>query len=57
MGEGAIDHGGPRREFFRLLSLSASEKYFQGIAGNKYFVNNVTALLVYIYSSSIILIN
>lgn len=25
VGEGAIDHGGPRREFFRLLALETSK--------------------------------
>ena len=46
VGEGAIDHGGPRREFFRLLALKSSEEFFQGRAGCKFFVNNVVALQV-----------
>ena len=46
MGEGAIDHGGPRREFFRLLAKEASEHYFQGAPGCKFFTNNVIALQV-----------
>ena len=35
--EGAIDSGGPRREFFRLLALKASECYFEGNEGAKFF--------------------
>ena len=46
MGEGAIDHGGPRREFFRLFSLKASSTYLHGNNGEKFFVNNVIALQV-----------
>lgn len=46
MGEGAIDHGGPHREFFRLLAMEASEHYFQGPPGCKFFTNNVVALQV-----------
>ena len=30
VGEGAIDHGGPLREFFRILFSSASEEYLSG---------------------------
>lgn len=46
MGEGAVDQGGPRREFFRLLAMNASEHYFVGKKTNKFFVNNVTAFKV-----------
>ena len=53
VGEGAIDHGGPRREFFRLLSLNVSEQYFQGEPGKKYFASNVTAFQVVIYRGAI----
>ena len=45
MGEGAIDHGGPRREFFRLFAAKTAETYFSG--GTKaYFTCNVPALQV-----------
>ena len=46
MGEGAIDNGGPRREFFRLMGIEAAEHYFQGAPGCKFFTNNVIALQV-----------
>ena len=46
VGESAIDHGGPLREFFRLLALESSEEFFQGRLGCKFFVNNVVALQV-----------
>ena len=46
IGESAIDCGGPRREFFRLLALKSSEGFFQGRSGCKVFVNNVVALQV-----------
>ena len=58
MGEGAIDRGGPRREFFRLLALKASEEFFQGKPGSKFFANNVVALQVYIvYYNNIIIMH
>lgn len=28
--EGAVDHGGPKREFFRLFAHKASQTYFRG---------------------------
>ena len=56
VGEGAIDHGGPRREFFRLLAKEASEHYFHGAPGCKFFTNNVIALQVS-YQNIILKIN
>ena len=47
IGEGSIDHGGPTREFFRLLAQEASEKYMRGIDGDKYMASNITALQVH----------
>lgn len=44
VGEGAIDHGGPRREFFRLFAQKVEEDFFQGSDGNKYFVQNIAAV-------------
>ena len=44
VGELAIDHGGPRREFFRLFSLQCSETFFRGKA--KYFDVNAAAVQV-----------
>lgn len=28
--EGAVDHGGPKREFFRLFAKNAAQAYFRG---------------------------
>ena len=33
--EGTIDHGGPRREFFRILAMNLAEQYFWGPTDNK----------------------
>lgn len=41
----AVDQGGPRREFFRLLAHEISKTYFSG-DGAKYFVNNISAIQV-----------
>ena len=44
VGEGAIDHGGPKREFFRQL---ASEIYFKGATDTcRFFDNNMMAVQV-----------
>ena len=49
VGEGAIDQGGPKREFFRLFAKAASEVYFRGDATRaKYMANNITAFQVII---------
>ena len=47
VGEVAIDHGGPRREFFRLFGLECSETYFHG--RRKYFDVNAAAVQVIIF--------
>ena len=45
--EGAIDNGGPRREFFRLFALEASKVYFHGGDNEaKFMINNITAVQV-----------
>lgn len=44
VGEFAIDHGGPCREFFRLFSSQCSETFFRGKA--KYFDVNAAAVQV-----------
>ena len=44
MGEFAIDHGGPLREFFRLFSLECSHTYLTGEP--KYFIVNTAAVQV-----------
>ena len=42
MGEWAVDHGGPRREFFRLFSQKAHECFFLG----NFLMSNVSAMQV-----------
>ena len=47
VGEGAVDLGGPRREFFRLLACEAAESpYFCGGTLGKFFACNVPAVRV-----------
>ena len=47
IGEGALDHGGPKREFFRLFAQGVSERYFQGVGGRlRFFVNDIVAVQV-----------
>ncbi len=46
VGEGAVDSGGPRREFFRLLASEASNTLFIGNVTAKFFVMNAQALQV-----------
>ena len=47
IGEGALDHGGPKREFFRLFAQGVSERYFQGVSsGIRFFVNDIMAVQV-----------
>ena len=47
VGEGAVDHGGPKREFFRLFAKEASQTYLKGANENcRFFDNNVTAVQV-----------
>lgn len=41
-----MDYGGPKREFFRLFAIEASDVYFQGKPNYKFFINKVTALQV-----------
>ena len=46
IGEGAVDYGGPRREFFRLLALKAGDEFFEGPPTKKFFALNVPAIQV-----------
>ena len=49
VGEGAIDEGGPKREFFCLLIQEIGQsEYMQG-GTQKFFLANVPAILVCIY--------
>ena len=42
-----MDHGGPKREFFRLFVNEASQTYLKGANENcRFFDNNVTAVQV-----------
>ena len=47
VGEGGIDHDGPRREFFRMLADEAVRTYMIGRDYAKYMDANVTALQVH----------
>lgn len=44
--EGAIDSGGPRREFFRLFAMLASDKFLIGTTTQKFFCSDICALQV-----------
>ena len=46
VGEGAIDYGGPRREFFRLLAAKASKSMFIGSDDMMFFSMDTAALQV-----------
>ena len=46
IGEGAIDYGGPRREFFRLLIQQLSESDYMHGGKSKFFVSDVPAIQV-----------
>ena len=46
VGEGGIDYGGPRREFFRLFAHETAASYFIGPEDAKYMQSNCTALQV-----------
>ena len=37
VGEGAVDYGGPRREFFRMLASDAAKSFFVGNDFMKFF--------------------
>ena len=49
VGEGAVDHGGPKREFFRLFAEQVSTNYFRGDDGQPKFIRNDT-LAVQVYT-------
>ena len=42
VGEGAVDQGGPRREFSQLLAINSRDVFLQG----KFFATNVSAVQV-----------
>ena len=43
-GEGAVDHGGPKREFFRLLAYKAKDLLLRGKDLSMFFSQNVSAV-------------
>lgn len=45
VGEGAVDYGGPKREFFRLLIEEIVQYYMHG-GVLKFFIANVSAIQV-----------
>ena len=53
VGEGAVDYGGPRREFFRLLASAAQQTFLVGSHDYKFFGSNVSAIQVIISVSSL----
>ena len=46
VGEGAVDYGGPRREFFRILASDAAKSFFVGNDFMKFFSMDATAFQV-----------
>ena len=48
VGEGGIDTGGPRREFFRLLVEEGSARYLVGTPGKMTFASNTIACQVHV---------
>ena len=55
MGEGAVDVGGPRREFYRLLASQASDSdLFTGREGRKFFACNILSIQVIFVTISIL---
>ena len=55
VGEGAVDYGGPRREFLRLLGTGAATSLFIGHPANKFFHMNAQALQVSLFMHLIVL--
>ena len=56
VGEAAVDQGGPRREFFRLLAKEFGSRYLVGREDCKFWLADVGALQVYIGVISFIVI-
>ena len=47
VGEGAVDYGGPKREFFRLFAQEAGKNYFIGQSSQpKFFRGDILAVQV-----------
>ena len=46
VGEGAVDSGGPRREFFRLFAEDSKGHFFFGSTSTKFFFADVSAVQV-----------
>lgn len=55
MGEGAVDVGGPWREFYRLLASQASDSdLFTGRDGRTFFACNILSIKVIFVTISIL---
>uniref|UniRef100_A0A3B1KH66 G2/M phase-specific E3 ubiquitin-protein ligase-like n=1 Tax=Astyanax mexicanus TaxID=7994 RepID=A0A3B1KH66_ASTMX len=54
VGESALDHGGPRREFFRLLMIEVQSSLgvFEGKPGNLFFTYDQSALQQHKYEKA-----
>ena len=48
VGEEAVDSGGPRREFFRILGMEGARRLFVGNDTKKFFASRVTAIQVHV---------
>ena len=46
VGEGGIDQGGPKQEFFRILSNEAVDRYLIGSNDHKFFISDISSLMV-----------
>lgn len=56
VGEWAIDHGGPRREFFRLLAIDAKNRLFRGHSDRMFFITSVMSVQVSYYFNNYVCI-
>ncbi len=46
VGEGAVDAGGPRRQFFRILGIEGARVLFVGNDSQTFFASRVVAIQV-----------
>lgn len=46
VGEGSVDYGRPRREFFCFLAFNAKEKWFVGSSDRNFFADNVMGVQI-----------
>lgn len=55
LGEEGVDGGGPRREFWRLVALSAEETMFCGTRSHKFPIHSSQALQVGFHTNTVFL--